>query len=97
MNAVESAEVKRIAKLARLHLTNTEIQSMAPELSDILGYVEQLGQVDTDGVEPLSHVHEVVNQLRPDEVQPSLPLEQVFRNAPDTDGTYFKVPQVIKD
>ena len=89
--------MKRIAKLARLELSTEEIQSLSHQLTDILHYVEQLETVDTDGVEPLSHVHDVVNNLRKDEVKTSLPREQVFRNAPDSDGTYFKVPKVIKD
>lgn len=97
MNAVEQAEVKRIAKLAHLELSTAEIQSLSHDLNEILQYVEQLDSVDTSGVEPLSHVHEVVNQMRPDELRPSLPRDQVFRNAPDSDGTYFKVPRVIKD
>jgi len=97
MKAVEHEEIKRIAQLARLDLDPAETNDLATQLTDILRYMEQLNSVDTQGVEPLSHVHEIVNQLRADEVQSSLDRETALRNAPDADGTYFKVPRVIKD
>ena len=97
MNAVEHVEVKRIAKLARLQLTPDEIQSLSHQLTDILQYVEQLESVDTTDVQPLSHVQEMVNNLRRDEVKPSLSREEALRNSPDTDGSFFLVPKVIKE
>ncbi len=97
MTEISRKEVLHIAKLARLDLKETEVDTYAHQLSDILGYVKQLQDVDTDGIEPLTHVYDQVNQLRADANRESLPLKKVVQNAPDSDGTFFKVPQVIKD
>jgi aspartyl-tRNA(Asn)/glutamyl-tRNA(Gln) amidotransferase subunit C len=97
MKAIEHAEVQRIAQLSHLRLEADEITTLAHQLTDILDYVAQLNEVDTDGIEPLSHVHEQVNQLREDIVKPSLAREAALKNAPESDGAYFKVPRVIKD
>jgi aspartyl-tRNA(Asn)/glutamyl-tRNA(Gln) amidotransferase subunit C len=69
----------------------------AGHLEQILEYIEQLSAVDTTSVKPLSHVHEMTNVFRSDAVQPSLPTEAVFANAPQARDGYFVVPKVIKD
>jgi aspartyl-tRNA(Asn)/glutamyl-tRNA(Gln) amidotransferase subunit C len=103
--SVTRDEVEKVAALAALALTEEELDRMGRDLSNILGYVAELEQLDTSGVEPLTHVSElfaltVSNQqpgiLRPDEPGSSLARALVMENAPATDGTFFKVPKVIE-
>lgn len=101
---VTEQEVAHVAALASLELTTEERGRMLRDLNQILDYIDQLNQVDTDGVAPMAHAsalaHELHNQpcsaLRPDETRMSLPHEEAMRNAPDTDGIYFRVPKVIE-
>lgn len=88
-------EVKHIAKLAALELSEEDLEKVKGELNDILGYVDQLQNVSTEGVAPTSHVHGVINAFRDDVVKPSLNLEDVKRNAPDIDEAGFKVPKIL--
>jgi len=94
-DALSLDEVKKVAKLARLALPEDRLQKLTGELASILHYVEKINQVDTAGVEPMAHALPVKNVLRPDTPEPGLPLEDVLRNAPETDGRFFKVPKVI--
>jgi aspartyl-tRNA(Asn)/glutamyl-tRNA(Gln) amidotransferase subunit C len=87
--------VEHVARLARIALSEEEIETFARQLGEVLVYMERLNQVDTDGVAPLSHVIELENVLREDVARPSLPAEDVFRNAPQPGGGLFKVPRVI--
>jgi aspartyl-tRNA(Asn)/glutamyl-tRNA(Gln) amidotransferase subunit C len=91
-------EVRRIAALARLELSPEEEQLFAGQLSAILDYVEQLKALDVSGVEPMTHALAAGDAapLREDEVRPSLPLDEVLANAPERDGTCFKVPRIIE-
>ena len=89
---IDREQVLHVARLARLRLTDDEVERMAGELSAILGHVERIGELDLEGVEPTSHVVEVANALRPDEPRPSLPREVALANAPDADGEGFLVP-----
>ena len=84
-----------VAKLARLALDEPQLDRFATQLESILEYVGQIGEVDVAGVEPMAHALPVANVLRDDVVGPSLPLEKVLQNAPETDGPFFKVPKVI--
>jgi aspartyl-tRNA(Asn)/glutamyl-tRNA(Gln) amidotransferase subunit C len=88
-------EVRHVAKLARLALTEDHLRRLTSQLELILGYVDKLSEVDVTGVEPMAHALPVHNFFRDDVVEPSLSLEQVLGNAPDTDGPFFKVPKVI--
>ncbi len=97
MKTIEHGEVERIAKLAKLRFETSELDVLAHQLTEILTYVEQLEKVDITGIEPLSHVHDLVNQTRPDKTGDSLTQEEALRNAPDADGAYFKVPRVIRE
>ena len=94
--SVSEKEVRHVAKLARLALSDDEIARMVPELNNILGWVEQLGEVDTDGVEPLTAV--IANQLRlrDDVVDDGDCRDQVLANAPDAQHGFFAVPKVIE-
>ena len=85
-------QVLHVARLARLRLTEGELQSMTGELSSILDHIEKIGELDLDGVAPTSHVVELENVLRPDEPRPSLPRERALGEAPDSDGVGFRVP-----
>lgn len=88
---------KKIADLARLTLSKAELTRYATQMETILEYIEQLQNLDTTNVKPLSHVHEMTNVFQADEVKPSLPREAVFSNAPQEKAGYLIVPKVIKD
>jgi len=87
--------VEHVALLARLRLTEQEIELFATQLTKILGYVEKLNELDTDQVEPLFHVVSLHNVFREDKVTPSLPLEKALQNAPDKFQGCFKVPKIL--
>lgn len=93
--AVTREEVKRIAKLAKLSLTEEEEISLQKELSSILDYMDKLNEIDTSGVEPLSHPIPVENVFREDKVEKSISREDALKNAPDATEEFFKVPKVI--
>ena len=88
-------DTRHVAKLARLALDETKLQKFTGQLQNILKYVDKIGQLDTAGVEPMAHALPLKNVLREDVVEPSLTVEQVLQNAPDTDGPFFKVPKII--
>jgi aspartyl-tRNA(Asn)/glutamyl-tRNA(Gln) amidotransferase subunit C len=85
-------QVLHVAKLARLRLSDEEIERMSSELSGILDHIEKIEELDLDGVEPTSHVVNLENVLRPDEPRPSWPREQVLDIAPDAGEGGFRVP-----
>jgi aspartyl-tRNA(Asn)/glutamyl-tRNA(Gln) amidotransferase subunit C len=89
---IDREQVLHVARLARLELSEDELERMAGELSTILDHVEQMNELDLDGVEPTSHVVALENVLRPDEPRPSWPREQVLEQAPDPDQGAFRVP-----
>lgn len=88
-------QVRHVGKLSRLALSEQQAERFAGQLETILEYVAKINQVDMGGVEPMAHPTAQANVLREDAVEPALPLEQVLRNAPDTDGPFFKVPKII--
>ena len=92
---ITESDVRHVAKLARLAMDEPELQRLRGQLEPILEYVAKIGEVDVAGVEPLAHAADLKNVLRDDVVEPALPVEQVLRNAPATDGPFFKVPKVI--
>ena len=89
---IDREQVLHVAKLARLRLTDEEVEKMSGELSTILSAIEQIGELDLDGVEPTSHVVDLENVLRADEPRPSLPRERALSNAPDASDEGFRVP-----
>jgi aspartyl-tRNA(Asn)/glutamyl-tRNA(Gln) amidotransferase subunit C len=93
--SVSREEVRHIADLARLDFSEEGEEKMADELGDILDYVDKLNELDTSGVPPMSHVLDVTDVSRPDEVESRIDRDQALESAPDTDGTYFRVPKVI--
>ena len=89
---IDREQVLHVAKLARLKLSDEEVERMSDELSSILEHVERINELDLDGVEPTSHVVDVENVLRADEPRPSLPRDRALENAPDATDEGFRVP-----
>jgi aspartyl-tRNA(Asn)/glutamyl-tRNA(Gln) amidotransferase subunit C len=94
-NPLTAADVRKVATLARLTLSDEEVARFTRQLGVVLQYVDQLNEVDVTGVEPLVHAIEVENVLRADETTPSLPRDQALANAPKQDGKYFLVPPIL--
>jgi aspartyl-tRNA(Asn)/glutamyl-tRNA(Gln) amidotransferase subunit C len=93
--SVTKENVAYIAELARLRFTEGEQEKMTRELNMILHYIEKLNEVDTEGVEPLSSIHDPENVLRADVEMPSLSNAEALKNAPDRQDRFFRVPKVI--
>jgi aspartyl-tRNA(Asn)/glutamyl-tRNA(Gln) amidotransferase subunit C len=89
------AQVRHVAKLARLEMEEAELARLTQQLEGILGYVAKLSQLDVSGIEPTSHALPLSNVLREDVAEASLPLEKVLQNAPEADGDFLAVPKVI--
>jgi aspartyl-tRNA(Asn)/glutamyl-tRNA(Gln) amidotransferase subunit C len=89
-------QVRHIAKLARIAKSDEEIDRLVPELNNILGWVEQLGEVNTDGVEPLATVIDQKLRLRDDVVTEGNIRDEVLANAPEAQHGFFAVPKVIE-
>ncbi len=94
--SVDTVTVRHIAKLARLAMSDQEIEALVPELNNILGWIEQLGEVNTDGIEPLTAVIDQKLRLRDDLVDDGGKRELVLANAPDAQHGFFAVPKVIE-
>ncbi len=89
-------QVENVAVLARLELSEADLERMTRQLSAIVDYVNQLQTLDTTGVEPLAHPLPLQNVFRADELAPSLPPDQALQNAPDRRGNFFGVPAVFE-
>ena len=94
--SVSPEQVRHIAKLARIAMSEEEIERLVPDLNNILGWVEQLGEVNTDGVEPLTAVIDQKLRLRADEVTAGDCRDDVLANAPNAQHGFFAVPKVIE-
>src|SRR6187200_2111854 len=92
---MDIAEVRKVARLGRLDLSDDDLAVMARQLTAILGYVDQLKELNTDNVEPLAHPLPVQNVFRADEPRPSLPVDEALRNAPSRSGDFFAVPAIL--
>lgn len=90
-------EVRHVAMLARLALDDGEIDRLAPQLSEILAYAEQVGQVATEDVPPTSHPIPLANVWRDDEPRPSLPRDDVLAPGPDIEDGRFAVPRIVAE
>jgi aspartyl-tRNA(Asn)/glutamyl-tRNA(Gln) amidotransferase subunit C len=89
---IDRDEVRHVARLARLQLSDEEVESMARELAGVLAHIATIDELDLDGVEPTSHVVAVENALRPDEPRPSLARERALADAPEVADDGFAVP-----
>jgi aspartyl-tRNA(Asn)/glutamyl-tRNA(Gln) amidotransferase subunit C len=94
--SVDAATVRRIAHLARIAVAEDEVEHLQGELNAILAFVEQLSEVDVDGVEPMTSVTPMRIKQRPDVVTDGEIPDQIFKNAPATDNNYFLVPKVVE-
>ena len=88
-------DVKHIAELSRISLTDKEIETFSSQLNKIIEYVEQLNSLDTKGIEPTSHVIPLNNIMRDDSISTSLSVEEALKNAPDSTGNFYRVPKII--
>jgi aspartyl-tRNA(Asn)/glutamyl-tRNA(Gln) amidotransferase subunit C len=93
---IDIEQVRQVAKLGRLDLSENEIAQFSVELSAILKYVEKINQLDTGKAEPLAHCLPINNCLRADEIRPSLGTEKTLSNAPDKDEQFFIVPKILE-
>jgi len=94
--SLDPATVRRIARLARIHVDDTEAQRLTLELNGILGWIEQLNEVDVDGIDPLTGAAQMAMRLRPDAVTDGGIPELVLGNAPDRAGAFYSVPKVVE-
>jgi aspartyl-tRNA(Asn)/glutamyl-tRNA(Gln) amidotransferase subunit C len=94
--SVDVATVKRVARLARLAVTDDEAVRMTGELNGILGFVEQLSEVDVAGVEPMTSVIPMAMKMRRDEVNDGNIADRIVANAPLTEQNFFEVPKVVE-
>ena len=94
--SITSADIDKIANLAKLDLSKAEREKFASQLSDIVSYIEKLNQLNTDDVTPLAHVNNLANVFREDKARPSMEKQDVFKNSPQHDDDFFLVPKVIK-
>lgn len=93
---VTTEMVEKIAHLARLHIPEAQKETVKSELQQMIQFVNKLNELDTTGVEPLLHMSNNINALREDEIKGSITTQQALKNAPVSDGVFFKVPKVIK-
>lgn len=94
--SISRDDVRYLARLSRLKFSEEEEERLAGELGNILDYMDLLSEVDTEDVEPMTHVLDLVNVVRPDEVQQRITREEALRNAPSADSDYVRVPKVIE-
>ena len=90
-------QVEHVARLARLELSPEEKERFTYQLNDILQYVEKLQQLETDGIEPTAHAIPLQNVFRKDKIRPSFSREDILANAPDREGDFFRVPQIMEE
>ena len=88
--------IKDLSRLAKLNFDEQTIEEMKSDFENILGFVDKLSEIDTEGVEPLIYLSDEVNVLRDDEIDEEVPQDQALKNAPNKDSDYFKVPTVLK-
>ena len=94
---ISREDVVHVARLARLALTDAELETMREQLNAILSHIDALRAVDTSGVEPTSHAVPQFNVMREDEPRPCFPVEEMLANAPDRAGDFFRVPRIIEE
>ena len=92
---IDQKQVRKVAKLSRLELTEVEVEEFTGQLRAILDYVEKMNELDTTDVEPLAHCLPISNVFREDYAKESLGTEKTLANAPQRDGEFFKVPKIL--
>ncbi|MCT2536815.1 Asp-tRNA(Asn)/Glu-tRNA(Gln) amidotransferase subunit GatC [Aquibacillus koreensis] len=96
MSEISKEQVKHVAHLARLALSDEEVEKMTKQLGDIITYAELLNELDTDNVEPTTHVLELKNVMRKDEPREWIKSEDALKNAPDKKDGQFRVPSILE-
>jgi aspartyl-tRNA(Asn)/glutamyl-tRNA(Gln) amidotransferase subunit C len=96
MSRISVDQVKHVAHLARLAITEEEAEMFTKQLDAIITFAEQLNELDTDHVEPTSHVLDMKNVMREDVPEKGLPVEEVLKNAPDHKDGQFRVPSILE-
>jgi aspartyl-tRNA(Asn)/glutamyl-tRNA(Gln) amidotransferase subunit C len=94
--SIDKTTVQKIASLARIKVTEADLAYYAPQLQNILGWAEQLQEVDTDGVEPLLSVSEIACRLRPDVITDGGKVEDILKNAPESVEGFFVVSKIVE-
>ena len=94
---IDQEQVRKVAKLSRLDLSESEIQEFTGQLGAVLEYVEKMNELDTENIEPLAHCLPVSNVFRDDCPKESLGTEKTLANAPQRDEAFFKVPKILDD
>lgn len=95
--AISEEQVRHVALLARLALTDEQVTTLAGELSGILDHVAEIGRLELGDVQPTAHAVAVTNSVRPDAARPSLPRELVLKNAPDSEDGFFRIPRFASE
>jgi aspartyl-tRNA(Asn)/glutamyl-tRNA(Gln) amidotransferase subunit C len=90
-------QVEKVSLLARLQLSESELVAMTAQLDAIVGYIDQLAELDTSHVEPMAHAIELSDVFRADHARPSVPRAEILANAPHADGQFYLVPAVLGD
>jgi aspartyl-tRNA(Asn)/glutamyl-tRNA(Gln) amidotransferase subunit C len=93
--ALSESEVRHVALLARLALTDDQVETLRGELNSILGHIDTIRQLDLDGVTPMTHAIPVVNETRADVVRPGLSHDDALLNAPDAEAGAFRIPRIV--
>jgi len=93
---VDKETLEKVAHLARLQIKPEEEDQLLKDMGEILNWVDKLSEVDTEGVEPLTHMTQEVNVFRVDKVEKTIERKDALKNAPEQDGQFFKVPKVMK-
>ncbi|NGP46085.1 Asp-tRNA(Asn)/Glu-tRNA(Gln) amidotransferase subunit GatC [Bacillaceae bacterium SIJ1] len=96
MSRITKDEVKHVAHLARLAVTEEEAEHFASQLDDIISFMDQLNELDTDQVKPTAHVIDMQNDLREDKVEPWLTNDKALKNAPDEEDGQVRVPSILE-
>ncbi len=95
--AITEQQVRHVALLSRLELSEQEVERFTADLANVLAYFEKLSELELDGIEPMAHAIELTNVLRDDREQPGMPVEAALANAPEQDPPFFKVVKVLGD
>lgn len=93
---LDQQTTQKLAELSRLEFNEHELSDIQKDLEQMIGFVEKLNEINTEGVTPLTHISEEENQLREDVVSPSIDIETALKNAPASNERFFTVPKVIK-
>lgn len=94
---LSESEVRHVAKLSRLNLTDEQITDFTTQLAAVLDYISKLNELDVEGVDPMAHALDTANVTRSDELGPCLPVEAALTNAPQKSPPFFQVPKVLGD